>query len=157
MGVCRYTREQMVSASLRFAPGSLGARVAQFERRTGWLAIVAAVLLFATGCGHPAERAIQGRWLGESVENFDDDEMAAASGWAKGTSFEFSGSTLTVAIPAEEPRTGTYRIAATDERNVRLAVLSSDGEQEELELILDDERNLRWILGEGRALVMHRQ
>ncbi len=109
------------------------------------------------GCGHPAERLLEGRWLGDKVENVDEEQSPAATGWAKGTSFEFSGSTLTVAIPAEEPRSGTYRVSTMSEREVHLAVLDAEGEQTQMQLIVDDERHLRWMLGDGRALVMRRQ
>jgi hypothetical protein len=91
------------------------------------------------------------------VENFDEEVAAAATGWAKGTSFEFAGSSLTVAIPAEEPRTGSYTVQEVTDRSVRLAVLDSQGESSELVLLLDDERSLRWVLGDGRSVVMHRQ
>ena len=47
------------------------------------------------------KRKLEGRWLGESVENFDAKEMAAATGWARGLSLEFSGTHLTVAVPAD--------------------------------------------------------
>ena len=57
-----------------------------------------------SGCTHPAERALEGRWDGQSVENFDQESIAAASGWARGTSFEFEGNRLKVTVPAEEPR-----------------------------------------------------
>lgn len=109
------------------------------------------------GCGHPAQRALQGRWHGDTVENFDDDVAAAAIGWAKGTSFEFHGSSLTVAIPAEEPRTGTYTVQEVADRSIRLAVLSPEGTDSELLLLLDDERSMRWLLGDGRSIVMRRQ
>jgi hypothetical protein len=116
------------------------------------LALLPAIALF--GCGHPAERALSGRWLGERVENFDLDDVAAATAWARGTSFDFEGHRLTVAVPAEEPRTGTYRLVAIEEQKVRLNVLDSDGEQTDLDLIVDDSESLRWVLGEGRSLVM---
>lgn len=118
---------------------------------------LALALFAATGCGHPAQRALQGRWHGATVENFDEEVAAAATGWAKGTSFEFAGSSLTVAIPAEEPRTGTYTVQEVTDRSMRLAVLDSQGESSELVLLLDDERSLRWVLGDGRSVVMHRQ
>lgn len=114
-------------------------------------------LVLAVGCGHPVQRALEGRWYGDSVENFDEDTSAAAIGWAKGTSFEFAGSSLTVAIPAEEPRSGSYRVVAADEGVVRLAVLDPEGESSELVLRLDDQDSLRWMLGDGRAVVMRRQ
>src|SRR5687768_16111348 len=37
-------------------------------------------LLLPLACAHPAERAIEGRWRGTSVENFDEGQVAAATG-----------------------------------------------------------------------------
>src|SRR6187551_4096003 len=84
------------------------------------LAFAAALLL--GGCGNPVQRKLEGRWLGERVENFDTKDIAAATGWARGLSLEFSGARLTVAVPAEEPRTGKYKVASVHENDVQLAV-----------------------------------
>src|SRR5690606_9261310 len=108
------------------------------------------------GCAHPAERALQGRWNGKSVENFDSDEVAAATGWARGTSFLFDGDHLKVTVPAQAPRTGIYRLTAILDRQVTLSVLDSHGEESQLELIVDDEKTIRWVLDEGRTLVLKR-
>src|SRR3954467_12830632 len=78
--------------------------------------------LLLAGCGNPVQRKLEGRWLGESVENFDAKDVAAATGWARGLSLEFSGTRLTVAVPAEEPRTGKYKVASVHENDVQLAV-----------------------------------
>jgi hypothetical protein len=59
------------------------------------------LLVISSGCGHPVQRSLEGRWLGEAVENFQDSQLAAATGWARGLSFEFAGSNVTVAVPAE--------------------------------------------------------
>lgn len=119
-------------------------------------AIVLLGVLGASGCGHPIQRTLQGRWMGESVENFDDDLVAAANGWARGASLEFAGDELTVAIPAEEPRTARYDVVGVHQKNVRLAVLGQ-GRREDLRLILDDDSSLRWMLDENRSVVMRRQ
>lgn len=95
--------------------------------------------------------------MGESIENFDDEVVAAASGWARGTSLEFAGSALTVAIPAEEPRSAKYEVVAVHQNKVRLAVIQPGQKREDLKLILDDERSMRWMLDENRAVVMRRQ
>ncbi len=115
------------------------------------------LLLLLCSCGHPAERALQGQWLGTSVENFDEETVAAATGWARGTSLEFSGRRIKVTLPAQAPRIGVYELAAIEDRNVVLNVLGSDGESSELELIVDDESSLRWVMGEGRTMVLHRK
>jgi len=103
------------------------------------------------------ERKLEGRWVGDSVENFDDDQMAVATGWAKGTSFEFSGSTLTVAIPAEEPRSGEYKVASVRENDVLVNVKRKDGKTDKLRLKLDSDHNIRWILTDERAIVLRRE
>ena len=109
-----------------------------------------------SGCAHPAERALQGSWHGESVENFDAETMAAATGWARGTTFEFDGTRLKVSLPARGTRTGVYQLSAIEDRTVTLNVLSSRGDESELKLIVDDANSMRWMLEDGRALVLKR-
>jgi hypothetical protein len=93
--------------------------------------------LHLSGCTHPAERALEGRWVGKSVENFDHEDMAAATGWARGTSFLFEGSHLRVTVPTEVPRSGVYRLTAIENRQVSLMVLDRNGEETELDLVLE--------------------
>ncbi len=102
------------------------------------------------------QRRLQGRWLGESVENVDQTFLAAATGWAKGTSFEFTGDRLTVIIPAEEPRSGTYSIGSVRDNRVALQAKRSDGTLDALELRVDDEQSLEWMLPNGSAIRMRK-
>lgn len=125
------------------------------SRRAFLTTFGAAAILF-TGCSHPAEKALEGEWYGQSVENFDEEEVAAATGWARGTSFVFKGNHVKVTVPAEKPRSGVFRLAAILDRQVSLVVLDSHGEESELELIVDDAESLRWVLGEGRSVVLRR-
>jgi len=118
--------------------------------------ILSAALLLA-GCGNPVQRKLEGRWLGESVENFDAKDVAAATGWARGLSLEFAGTRLTVAVPAEEPRTGKYKVASVHENDVELAVTRLDGAVDTASLKLDDERSLRFMIGDTRAIVLRRE
>ena len=124
-----------------------------------WMSVfLAALAVGAAGCsGHPVQRKLAGRWLGESIENVDGEALAAATGWVKGTSMEFAGSTLTVAIPAEEPRSGEYRILRVHRDDVSLAVTRRDGTVDHLLLKLDDEQAIRWMIGGGRAVVLRRE
>lgn len=126
----------------------------RLESRWG-LAVLSGVLL--VGCGHPIQKKLDGRWLGDSVENFDDSVVAAATGWAKGTSLEFSGPTVTVSIPAEEPRTGKYKIVSVHESDIQLGIERKDGAVDPVLFKLDDERSMRWMLGDGRAIVLRRE
>lgn len=107
-------------------------------------------------CSHPAERALQGRWHGISVENFEQDEIAAATGWARGTTFFFKGNLLRITVPAQETRAGVFRLTAIEERQVSLTILDKNGEESDLDLIVDDSESLRWVLGEGRTLILRR-
>jgi hypothetical protein len=129
------------------------------SRRAGGARFIGALTLAlaATACAHPIQNKLEGRWLGESVENFDDGQVASATGWAKGTSMEFSGSNITVAIPAEEPRTGKYKIVRVHDADVELAITRRDGKTDTADLKLDDEHALRWMVGDNRAIVMRRQ
>lgn len=119
----------------------------------------AALAIGMAGCGNPVRDKLEGRWLGDSVENFDDASVASATGWAKGTSMEFSGSTITVAIPAQEPRSGTWDVAkvSPDHRDVRLAIHRKDGRVDHAHFKLDSARSMRWMLTNGRAVVMRRE
>jgi len=121
------------------------------------LGLLLAGALVMAGCGNPVQRKLEGRWLGESVENFDAKEMAAATGWARGLSLEFSGTHLTVAVPAEEPRTGKYKVASVHENDVELAVTRLDGAVDTASFKLDDDRSLRFMVGDNRAVVLRRE
>lgn len=103
------------------------------------------------------QRKLEGRWDGESVENFDDELIAAATGWAKGTSMEFSGSEMTVRVPAEEPRTAAYRVERVHQRDVVLVASRQDGSEDRVHFKLDSDHSLRWLLADGRAIVMRRE
>jgi hypothetical protein len=111
----------------------------------------------ATGCGHPLSRKLEGRWFGSGVESFEQRELPAAVGWAKGVSFEFSGDKLTVAIPAEDPRTAPYRIASVHGSDVKLTVTRPDGKLDPLALRMDDERSMRWMLDDTHSVVLKRE
>ncbi len=122
-------------------------------------ALSAALAIGVGGCGNPVRSKLEGRWLGDSVENFDDADVAAATGWAKGTSMEFSGSTITVAIPAAEPRSGTWEVdkLGPDQRDVKLAIHRKDGRVDHAHFKLDGDRSMRWMLADGRAVVLRRE
>ena len=126
-------------------------------RLSNGLGLVLGGALLLAGCGNPVQRKLEGRWLGESVENFDAKDVAAATGWARGLSLEFSGTRLTVAVPAEEPRTGKYKVASVHENDVELAVTRLDGVVDNASLKLDDERSLRFMIGDTRAIVLRRE
>ena len=112
----------------------------------------------AAGCAaHPVQRQLSGRWIGDGVENVADGKLAAATGWAKGASLEFAGRHITVAIPAEEPRSAKYRVAAANGRDVKLEVLRPDGGTDPLSLKLDSDDRIRWMVGSQASIVLRRE
>lgn len=119
------------------------------------MALAIGVVLLG-GCGHPAERKLQGRWYGESISPAYTDELSAATGWVKGTSFAFNDQMMTVEIPAESPKSGKYEIVAYREGKVTLDVRRPDGSTDRVRLRLDDDRTMYWEFAEGRAIKMHK-
>jgi len=117
----------------------------------------APLLLLAAGCGHPVQRQLEGTWHGEAVENFDDRDLARATGWAKSLRFSFSGSSMTVAIAAEDERKGKYRVKSAHNSDVVLAITRPDGVEDVTRLKLDDDHAIRWMVGESRAVVLRRE
>jgi len=113
-------------------------------------------VLGLVGCGNPVQRQLEGRWLGDSVEAFEQRELSRATGWARGVSFEFNGSKVTVTIPAEEPRSAPYKVTGVHSSDVRLAVLRPDGKTDPMHLRIDDERSVRWMLDGSHAIVLRR-
>ena len=116
--------------------------------RLGLLVSLAGV----TACGHPIQRRLEGRWIGESIENVNQAFLAGATGWAKGMSFEFSGERLTVIIPAEDPRTGTYTVASVHDDRVTIQAKRADGTLDPVDFRLQDEHSLQWLLPSGASV-----
>ena len=132
-------------------------RVSRWPGSHGPLPSVALVsLLGLVACGNPVQRQLEGRWLGDSVESFEQRELSRATGWARGVSFEFTGAKITVTIPAEEPRSAPYKVTGVHASDVRLAVLRPDGKTDPLHLRIDDERSVRWMLDASHAVVLRR-
>lgn len=86
-----------------------------------------------------------------------EEQIASATGWARGTSFELVGDNLTVAIPSQAPRTAPYKVDSVNDREVRLAVQRDDGKTDYVELTVEDENTLRWHLGSGMSVVLSKE
>ena len=125
-------------------------------KKASWRLGSLLALASLAACGHPMQRRLQGRWLGEAVDNVDPALMAAATGWAKGTSFEFTGDRLTVIIPAEEPKSGTYSIGSVRDDRIAIQAKRLDGTLDAVELRLDDDHSLQWLLPNGAAIRMRK-
>jgi hypothetical protein len=109
-----------------------------------------------TGCEKSPRDKLQGRWLGEAIENVSPAQLGRATGWVKGTAFEFSGNKVTVTIPAESPRSGTFKIARREGDNLVVSFNRDEGGHDEAEMTLVGDQQLRWKLGDGREIVMNK-
>ena len=106
------------------------------------------VLPVVAGCEKSPRDKLQGRWLGESIENVPSAQLTKSTGWVKGTAIEFQGNKVTVTIPAETPRTGTFKAAKATEPDALLVSFVRG------QLIRVGDQTLRWRIGDGREIVM---
>lgn len=106
------------------------------------------------GCEKSPRDKLQGRWLGESIENVPTNQLQKATGWVKGTAIEFNGNKVTVTIPAETPRTGTFKVQKKDDERLLVSFNRDEGGHDEAEMQLMSDGVLRWRIGEGREIVM---
>ena len=119
------------------------------------LAVLAALALAA--CSKNPSEKLQGKWVGDDVDNLPAEQVEAATGWIKGTALTFEGGKLTVAIPAESTRTGTFKVKEGSKGPaVQLAVTGGDAPAEAKLTLSDDGKSLRWDLGEGREATLLR-
>lgn len=108
------------------------------------------------GCEKSPRDKLQGRWLGESIENVNPADASRATGWVKGAALEFQGGKVTVTIPAESPRTGTFKIAKVDGDRVTVSFAREEGGHDEADLRFVGDQQLRWDIGSGREIVLLR-
>lgn len=109
------------------------------------------------GCAKTPKDRLQGRWLGESVENISAAQVDRVTGWVKGTAIEFSGSKATVTIPAESPRTGMFKVSRVQGERVMVSFLRPEGGSDEAEFRFAGDQTLRWNIGNGREIVLQKE
>jgi hypothetical protein len=115
---------------------------------------LALTLPAAAGCEKSPKDRLQGRWLGDSVDSVPTAQMQKATGWVKGTAIEFQGNKVTVTIPAETPRSGTFKVAKAEGDTLLVSFLREEGGRDEAEMQLVGDQTLRWRIGTGREIVM---
>jgi hypothetical protein len=117
---------------------------------------LAITLPAAAGCEKSPKDRLQGRWLGDSIENIPVAQLPKATGWVKGTALEFQGNKVTVTIPAETPRTGTFKVAKAEGDAMLVSFLREEGGRDEAEFQVVGDHSLRWNIGSGRQIVLLR-
>ena len=107
-------------------------------------------------CQGSAQSRLEGRWLGDGFESLDGSVSAARAGWAKGTSLTFTDSRISVQLPGEPSRSGSYEIVSDRDGELELTITGHDGHVDHAELTIETERLLRWHLTPVHTLVMRR-
>src|SRR5262245_29646436 len=115
---------------------------------------LAITLPAAAGCQKTPRDKLQGRWLGEGVENFPAAQVPRATGWVKGTAIEFAGSKVTVTVPAETPRSGTFKVSRIEGDKIIVAFARDEGGTDESSFRFMNENTVRWDVGGGREIVL---
>jgi len=124
--------------------------------RVPWTALILLVPGL-TGCDETPKERLSGRWVGERIEQFDPGHADRALGWVQGTFFEFDGSQVTVGIPAESPRKGTFKIARANEQDLNLVFHRPQGIEDQVAMRFEGDDRLRWMLPDGRSIIMRKQ
>ncbi len=112
------------------------------------------VLLLA--CQSSSASRLEGRWLGDGFESLDGSVSAARAGWAKGTSLTFADSRISVQLPGERSRSGSYQIISDHDGELELTITGHDGHVDRAELTIETESLLRWHLTPVHTLVLRR-
>ena len=122
-------------------------------------ALLAPIVLafFSSGCGKSPRDRLQGTWVGESVQKVHPSQADRAQGWVKGTRVEFAGNKVTVAIPTESARSGTYRVAKVEGDEMDMVFKRPEGGEDKTHMTLNKDGKLVWALGGGTELVMTKQ
>ncbi|MFO0618444.1 MAG: hypothetical protein U0414_37970 [Polyangiaceae bacterium] len=118
-----------------------------------------AVSAFSQGCSKSPRDRLQGKWRGVGVEHVAGEKArVSAEGWAKQTSLAFEGNAVTIAIPAEAPQSGTFKIAKIEGNKLTVDFKRSpqDSSPASSEIRFMNEDRLVWSLG-GADVVMARQ
>lgn len=124
------------------------------------LRFFSSLLLFVIGtgaCARSAARDLEGQWEGVSVENVELAQLAQVTGWARGLSFDFGGSVVTIGMATELPRSGSYRVVRENGRELTLDIIAPDGKVDRAQFVLDSREQLRFRIGEGRSILLRRR
>lgn len=110
----------------------------------------------AFGCSKSPQKKLEGKWVGEGIAQVHPAQAGRADEWAKQTKLEFSGSNVTVAIPAEEPRTGNWKLEKADGGTLDVIFKRKAGGEDKSRFVLLEDGKLKWILSNGVEILLKR-
>jgi len=124
------------------------------SRRSTVLFVVAmATSALVPGCGREPRERLQGKWRGIGIEGLMGEQESKADGWAKGTRLEFTGNKVTVTMPAESPRSGTFRVAQADGEKLKVQFKRPEGGEDLADFKFEKDGTLRWIVGNAQVVM----
>jgi hypothetical protein len=115
------------------------------------------VLLSLVGCSKSPRDRLQGRWVGEAISNVQPDQQGRADGWVKGTRVEFAANKVTVGIPAESARSGTYTVARAEGNDMELVFKRPEGVEDRTRMRFTEDGRLAWTLKGGAEIMLRRE
>jgi hypothetical protein len=128
----------------------------RLRRAAPLLALVGPLLALAACGGGPADK-LEGKWVGERIDNVSAEQVARATAWVKATTLEFAGDKLTVTIPTESARKGTFKVAKVDGDKVVLSIHRKDSAtRDESTFTLQGDKTLHWDIGQSREITLVR-
>src|SRR5262245_10692299 len=119
--------------------------------------LVFVMFFLVVGCGKSPEERLSGKWVGDRIDNVSADQVARATGWVKGTTFEFSGDKVTVSLPTESPRKGTFKVSRVDGDKLVVSIARPNSPTyDETTLTMRDDKSMSWDIGQGREVLLVR-
>lgn len=114
-------------------------------------------VLGLVGCDKSPRDKLQGKWVGDSVSAVRADQQGRADGWVRGTKVEFAANKVTVAIPAESARTGTFTIAKVTGEELDLVFKRPEGVEDRSKVRFTEDGRLAWTLAGGTEIMLRRE
>lgn len=115
--------------------------------------VSALLLLAASGCERSPRDRLQGHWKGVAIESSHPGKDRA-EGWVKGTTLEFSGTKVTVSLPTESPRSGTFKIAKIEGNQMSVLFKRPEGGEDMAKFRFSDDGKLVWEMGQGEMVLV---
>ena len=114
-------------------------------------------LFFLAACGKSPEDKLAGKWVGDRIDNVSAEQVARATGWVKGTTFEFAGDKVTVTVPAEPARKGSFKVSRVDGDKMVLSVARPDVSTFDAATVtMHGDKIMSWDIGHGREVLLVR-
>jgi hypothetical protein len=120
-----------------------------------WSAVLPVLALTLLACEKSPRDKLQGKWVGESVANVHPSQRASAEGWAKGMSVEFKGRSVTVGLPAEPARNGTFTVSKIEGSELEVLFHRTTGEKDFARVRFEQDGRMTWKLA-GADVVLAR-